>query len=83
MEASIDSYMTLIKEIHTTLAEHSHLVTNYRPFARSPYAAIKQSELADAKLQIVRKRIQEMVGEVEAQANEGDGGGAAAPAGRA
>ena len=65
MEASIDSYMTLIKEIHTTLAEHSHLVTNYRPFARSPYAAIKKSELADVKLQIVRRRIQEMVGEVE------------------
>jgi hypothetical protein len=55
----------VVQEIHGTLAAHSHLVTNYRPCARSAYAAIKISEMADEKARIIRSRLREMIAEVE------------------
>ena len=58
----------LVQEIHGTLAAHSHLVTNYRPCARSAYASIKRSELVSEKVRIIRSRLREMVAETDAAA---------------
>ncbi|KAF1790424.1 hypothetical protein GQ600_18352 [Phytophthora cactorum] len=49
---------TAVKEIHTELANHIHLVSDYRTFARSTYGAEKDVEICREKVKVVSEQLQ-------------------------
>lgn len=51
-------FLQLVKEIHTELANHIHLVSDYRTFARSTYGAEKDVEICREKVKVVSEQLQ-------------------------
>ncbi|KAG3092610.1 hypothetical protein PI124_g15600 [Phytophthora idaei] len=51
-------FLQLVKEIHTELANHIHLVSDYRTFARSTYGAEKDVEICREKVKVVSQQLQ-------------------------
>ncbi|CAH0491778.1 unnamed protein product [Peronospora farinosa] len=51
-------FLQLVKEIHTELANHIHLVSDYRTFKRSTYGAEKDMEICREKVKIVSEQLQ-------------------------
>jgi mediator of RNA polymerase II transcription subunit 11 len=51
-------FLQLVKEIHTELASHIHLVSDYRTYGRSTYGAEKDATLAREKVKIVLEQLQ-------------------------
>ncbi|KAG7401205.1 hypothetical protein PHYBOEH_002389 [Phytophthora boehmeriae] len=58
--ASCTEFLQLIKEIHTELASHIHLVSDYRTFARSTYGAEKDVEICREKVKVVSEQLQSL-----------------------
>ncbi|KAJ0393730.1 hypothetical protein P43SY_004931 [Pythium insidiosum] len=53
-------FLQLVKEIHTELASHIHLVSDYRTYGRSAYGAEKDAVLCREKVKIVLEQLQSM-----------------------
>ncbi|CAH0476460.1 unnamed protein product [Peronospora belbahrii] len=51
-------FLQLVNEIHTELANHIHLVSDYRTFKRSTYGAEKDMEICREKVKIVSEQLQ-------------------------
>ena len=56
--AACTTFLQLIKEIHTELANHLHLVSDYRTFKRSTYGAEKDMDICREKVKIVSEQLQ-------------------------
>jgi mediator of RNA polymerase II transcription subunit 11 len=56
--AACTEFLQLVKEIHTELANHIHLVSDYRSFARSTYGAEKDVEICRDKVKVVSEQLQ-------------------------
>ncbi|RLN94992.1 hypothetical protein BBJ28_00022440 [Nothophytophthora sp. Chile5] len=56
--AACTEFLQLVKEIHTELATHIHLVSDYRTFARSTYGAEKDAEISREKVKVVSEQLQ-------------------------
>lgn len=50
-------FLQLVKEIHIELANHIHLVSDYRTFARSTYGAEKDVEICREKVKVVSEQL--------------------------
>lgn len=57
---SSTEFLQLIKEIHTELASHIHLVSDYRTYGRSTYGAEKDFALSREKVAIVSEQLQSL-----------------------
>lgn len=53
-------FLQLIKEIHTELASHIHLVSDYRTYGRSTYGAEKDFAINREKVAIVSEQLQQL-----------------------
>ncbi|DAZ95876.1 TPA: hypothetical protein N0F65_009078 [Lagenidium giganteum] len=53
-------FLQLVKEVHTELASHIHLVSDYRVYGRSTYGAEKDLELSREKVKILLQQLQEI-----------------------
>ncbi|TMW57349.1 hypothetical protein Poli38472_003274 [Pythium oligandrum] len=53
-------FLQLVKEIHTELAGHIHLVSDYRTYGRSTYGAEKDMALSRDKVKVVLEQLQSM-----------------------
>ncbi|CAI5738862.1 unnamed protein product [Peronospora destructor] len=51
-------FLQLVKEIHTELANHIHLVSDYRTFKRSTYGAEKDMKICHEKVKIMSEQLQ-------------------------
>ncbi|GAB9475243.1 hypothetical protein Gpo141_00012345 [Globisporangium polare] len=59
-DKSSTEFLQLIKEIHTELASHIHLVSDYRTYGRSTYGAEKDFALSREKVAIVSEQLQSL-----------------------
>lgn len=57
---SSTEFLQLIKEIHTELASHIHLVSDYRTYGRSTYGAEKDFALSREKIAVVSEQLQSL-----------------------
>lgn len=59
-ENATTEFIQLITEVHTELASHLHLVSDYRTYGRSVYGAEKDAALSREKVRIVLQQLQSM-----------------------
>lgn len=67
-DKSATEFLQTIKEIHTELASHIHLVSDYRTYGRSTYGAEQDAAICRDKIRVVSEQLRALSRYLDAHA---------------
>ncbi len=53
-------FLQLVREIHSELSQHVHLVQDYRSYGKSTYGVEKDAEISRMKVKIILEELREL-----------------------